>query len=351
MKVWLAAFTRRGAELGSRLQAGLQADGLSCQGFAAGDYARAAGLQPMGRLADWAAAAFASAQGLVFIGACGVAVRAVAPLLRGKTVDPAVVVVDERAQFVIPLLSSHLGGGNQLARQIAAHTGATLVLTTATDVNGRFAVDSWARAQRLAVLEPQRIKMVSSRILQELPVGIASEFPLPEALPEGLTTADAPVGIDLAVHFRPDRYPVTLHLAPRILYLGIGCRQGVSCAAITQAVESVFAREHLYPQAVWAVCTIDRKGGEPGLLEFCRRWGLPLLTFSSSELAALPGEFSASPFVQQTVGVDNVCERAAVAGCGGKGECLCRKTACDGVTVAVVKKQWGITFAYSNGWH
>ena len=116
-------------------------------------------------LAEWTAAAFAQNEALIFVGAVGIAVRAIAPLCRSKASDPAVVVVDECGRFAVPLLSGHLGGANDLARAIAALCGAVPVITTATDAHGLFAVDEWARHQNCRVLEPERIKTVSGKLL------------------------------------------------------------------------------------------------------------------------------------------------------------------------------------------
>ena len=116
-------------------------------------------------LADWAAEQFAHADALIFVGAVGIAVRAIAPHCRSKAVDPAVVVLDECGHFAVPILSGHLGGANDLVRALAAVCGAVPVITTATDANGVFAVDEWARHQNCAVLEPERIKLVSGALL------------------------------------------------------------------------------------------------------------------------------------------------------------------------------------------
>lgn len=116
-------------------------------------------------LAEWTAAAFAQNEALIFVGAVGIAVRAIAPFCRSKASDPAVVVVDECGHFAVPLLSGHLGGANDLARAIAALCGAVPVITTATDAHGLFAVDEWARHHNCQVLEPERIKTVSGKLL------------------------------------------------------------------------------------------------------------------------------------------------------------------------------------------
>ena len=154
MKRELIAFTQRGSDLAQRL-----ADTLSGRGH------QAACTRDGLKAEAWAERAFSRSEGLIFVGATGIAVRSIAPHLRHKSSDPAVIVVDEGGQFVIPILSGHLGGANDLAREIASLTGAVPVITTATDVNGVFAVDQWARQQGLMVCNPERILPVSSRLL------------------------------------------------------------------------------------------------------------------------------------------------------------------------------------------
>ena len=139
------AFTARGLALAQRLAA-------ACPGSVARGGADGV------PLADWTARQFAQSDALIFVGAAGIAVRAIAPHCRSKAADPAVVVLDEGGQFAIPLLSGHLGGANDLARWLAAVCGAVPVITTATDGRGVFAVDEWARRQNCAVAEPERIK-------------------------------------------------------------------------------------------------------------------------------------------------------------------------------------------------
>ena len=126
------SFTKRGAELAERLQKAL--GGETASGVT---------------LSAWTADNFPVRRALVYVGAAGIAVRAIAPYLQSKATDPAVIAVDERGLFVVPLASGHLGGANDLARQIASLTGGTAVITTATDINGVFAVDGCSRRFRL----------------------------------------------------------------------------------------------------------------------------------------------------------------------------------------------------------
>ena len=129
-------------------------------------------------LAGWTAQQFAAADALVFVGAAGIAVRAIAPHCQSKATDPAVVVLDECGRFAVPLLSGHLGGANDLACRLAAACGAVPVITTATDANGLFAVDEWAKKQNCAVWETPRIKLVSGALLAGKTVRYASPGPL-----------------------------------------------------------------------------------------------------------------------------------------------------------------------------
>ena len=176
------AFTAKGLALAQKLAAAYSGSVARC-GHAPGQVG----------LADWTARQFAGSDALIFVGAVGIAVRAVAPHCQSKASDPAVVVLDECGHFAVPILSGHLGGANNLARALAAVCGAVPVITTATDANGVFAVDEWAKHQNCAVLEPERIKLVSGALLAGREVHFTSDWPIAGTPPAGLTeSADAP---------------------------------------------------------------------------------------------------------------------------------------------------------------
>ena len=315
MIVRLIAFTDRGEELAKRLGEALPGTVMRCGGSLS--------------LSEWTDRAFREAEGLVFVGAAAIAVRAVAPYLRGKTRDPAVVAVDEQGRYAIPLLSGHLGGANDLARRIGTLCGALPVITTATDLAGRFPVDQWARIQGCRVDHPERIKGISARILAGDTVTLHSDWPIAGEIPAQLRLEE-PGEIRVSLRHAP---PDVLGIVPKILVLGIGCKRGTARETIEQAVTALLEREKLSPLALALVCTIDRKADEPGLLAFCRERKLPLQTFSPEALAGAEGTFTASEFVKSVTGVDNVCERSAVLGSGG--ELLVQKTAEAGLTLAV----------------
>lgn len=328
MKLELIAFTQRGRDLAQRL-----AETLSGRGQ------QAACTRDGLKAEEWAERAFSRCDGLIFVGATGIAVRAIAPHLRHKSTDPAVVVVDEGGQFVIPILSGHLGGANDLAREIAALTGAVPVITTATDVNGVFAVDQWARRQGLMVCNPKRILPVSSRLLAGETVGFFSPWPIAGELPQGLrlvSRGEAQVVLDL---HRPEGDALWLCL--KGVRVGMGCRRGTPVSVLRALLEKVLAEADIPQKAVSALCTIDLKKDETGLQELAWELGVPFITYSAQELAQVPGDFTPSPFVEQITGVDNVCERAALAA-GGK--LLQKKTAKDGATVALAMEELHLTW-------
>ena len=261
-------------------------------------------------LAGWTALQFAQSDALVFVGAVGIAVRAIAPHCRSKASDPAVVVLDECGRFAVPVLSGHLGGANDLARALAAVCGAVPVITTATDAHGIFAVDEWAKHQNCMVLEAERIKHVSSKLLAGQSVRFAAEFPVQGTPPAGVASARTPAEADFALTLSPAGD--ALHLVPHIGVLGIGCRRGTCAEQLEAAFADFCARHSLAPACIVAAASIDLKADEAGLLAFCRAHGWPITFYSAEQLRALSGPFTPSPFVQSVTGVDNVCERAAV---------------------------------------
>lgn len=348
MKIALTAFTRRGAALVQTLLQALETDGHACclafgQKLAAaletdGHICRLAFEQKTtdtqetphfySSLAAWTQEQFSHADALVFVGASGIAVRAIAPFVRDKFTDPSVVSLDEAGQFVVPLLSGHVGGANELARRMADITGGTAVISTATDINGIFAVDVWAVRQGFAIMNRTLAKEISAALLEGKQVGFASDFPMD--CPPGLFLGSAELGVWVTAHTRTEPFPRTLRLVPKCLTLGIGCRRGTAAEHIRAAVEHVL--DGWDWSAIKSVATIDLKKNEPGLLAFCRELGVCLTVYTAQQLQAVPGEFTPSAFVKSVTGVDNVCERAA-AQLGG--ELVVPKQTANGVTVAV----------------
>lgn len=294
-------------------------------------------------LAAWTASAFQNADALLYIGAAGIAVRAIAPLVRFKTADPAVLCVDDQGRFVIPLLSGHVGGANKLANALAPRLHAVPVITTATDGKGLFAVDSWAVSQELVIANPQRIKAVSAALLRGEAVGLHGDFPIADPLPKGIRLDETHPLIRVSIRSEDND---ALLLIPPIVTAGIGCRRGAPLEAIEAAVEAILRRHHIHPSSLAAVHSLDRKADEAGLLAFCEKHSLPFHTFSAEVLAAVEGDFPESAFVRKTVDVGNVCARSAVM---GGGRLIAGRFVQDGVTVALAQRDYTVTFGeYAN---
>ena len=338
MKLAVFAFTRQGCRTAREAARALNPQ--QCRRFAPEKFGQTDFEAYAPPLADFMAPVFSWADAILFVGSTGMALRAIAPWVRDKKTDPAVLVVDEGAHFVIPLLSGHIGGANALAARLAEALGAAAAVTTATDVNGRFSVDAWAAARGLHIDDMKAAKAVSAAIL-EGPVPLCSDFPVVGELPPGVTAGEAgPVGICVSC-WRKRPFAATLLLVPRAVRLGIGCRRGTPAADIRALVDETLAAHQIHPAAVKAVGSIDLKQDEPGLLAYCREQGWPVEFYTASRLEAVEGEFTPSDFVRRTTGVDNVCERAAAL---GGGELVIRKTSGHGVTVAAAVEEYEVRF-------
>ena len=322
----LTAFTPRGKALAERLAAELG-------GTVRKDEA----------LADWTQTAFKHREALIFVGAAGIAVRSIAPYIKSKATDLAVLCVDETGRWVIPLLSGHLGGANALALRVAAITGGEAVITTATDLNGLFAVDLWAKKQGMIVLQPERIKQVSAKLLRGEDIVVDCSYPVTGSIPEHVRLGSPG---DVLVSYRKTGSG-TLQLVPRVLTLGIGCKRGSSSDALEQAFKAFCAAGGILPEAVIRVASIDLKLDEAGLLAFCEDHGWPLHFYKADELRSAPGKFTASAFVKSVTGVDNVCERAAVLDAGGR--LIEKKYACGGVTFAAAECYVNYDWSWQDG--
>ena len=349
MKISMLCFSRTGWQTGKRLRQGLHEKNEKWE----------VSLQAKSRYVEnsiqeshveWTKRQFQQADAIIFLGACGIAVRSIAPYVTSKKTDPAILVIDECGRFVISLLSGHLGGANELTALAAQILGAQPVITTATDLHSRFAVDVFAAKNHCGIRPMKAAKEVSAAILEKEPVGFYCEYPWEGKLPEGLAVCDENscgelprVGIAVSIRKDCSPFPVTVHVIPRTVTMGIGCRKGKEAERIRTMAEKCLREAGIFREALEGLASIDLKKEEPGLLALAEEWNLPFRTFSAEELSTVPGEFTKSPFVSTITGVDNVCERSAVQS-SGQGKLIKKKSGAEGVTTALAQKEWRICF-------
>ena len=268
---------------------------------------------------------FKERHALIFIGAVGIAVRAISPYVEDKLSDSPVIVIDDNGEFVIPILSGHAGGANKVAQTIAALIDAIPVVTTSTDINSAFSPDVFATENRLTIRNRDGIRKVSSKAIEGKPITISvKDYPPRET-------------VDIIIADETDR-EYDLLLSPKSYIVGIGLKKGKDAAELEQFVLDVLKDLRIGIDDILAVATIDIKEDEPALRSLCDKHRLPLITFEASILAKARGDFSASSFVKDTVGVDNVCERAAILAAGPRGEIVVNKVIRQGITLAVAKR-------------
>lgn len=278
---------------------------------------------------------------LIFVCACGIAVRSVSSHILSKTSDPAVIVIDDCGKFVIPVLSGHIGGANRLAELIADKIGAVPVITTATDIGGLFSPDSFAKANGLIITDINTTKEIAAAVLDGEKIGLCSEYPC-ENIPSELTqNENCRRGIYIGTDISKKPFEKTLTLVPKNIVVGIGCKKNTPCEAVEAHIKRCFEASGIMSDRLCKAATIDIKSDEKGLLEFCRKRRIKLCTFSADELMSVQGSFSGSAFVLETTGADNVCERSAVKA-GGK--LIFPKTVGDGVTAALAELPVTIDF-------
>lgn len=311
-----------------------------------------AGFLPFTNIKELIAEWFTSMDAILFVCATGIAVRALAPFLSSKLTDPAVIVIDDQGKFVIPLLSGHIGGANELALEIAKVLSSVAVITTATDGRQKLAIDVWAMKRNLWISDMGLAKEVAADFIQGKEVSfhnalkdakllekVREEESIKKYLdcfqkPEDFTDEVTAFGVEISFWEEQRAFSKTLTLLPKRLVLGIGCRKEISPEIVERVVKEVCSEYECSLRCISKVCSIDRKREEQAIVMFAQKYQVPFETYSTKELEQVVGSFTSSMFVKSTVGIENVCERSAVAGC--KSGCLLvKKQAKDGVTVAI----------------
>jgi precorrin-4 C11-methyltransferase len=297
--------------------------------------------------------AFARHNALVCLMSTGIVVRDLAPVLRSKHADPAVVVLDELGRTAISLLSGHKGGANALAQQVAEALGGSAVLTTASDTQKLPALDLLGRDDGWILERPEQLTAVIAAMVNGDSLGIVQDCgdddwlsgPLPAhvrryASPEELLAATPSAALLITCRTLPDALFAAIPRAsvyrPPCLVVGVGCNRGTPANEILQNIQAALAGAGLSITAIKTIATIEDKADEIGLLELCGRQGWPLKIISRADIAAVENLPNPSAWAQKALGVPGVAEPAALLAAGAA-ELLVEKVKYPNVTVAVAK--------------
>lgn len=295
---------------------------------------------------------FGQYTGHIFIMATGIVVRVLAPLIQSKSMDPAVVVVDDLGKNAISLLSGHIGGANELTLKIARIIGANPVITTATDINEVPAIDVLAMENGLFIENPAAIKSVNMALLKKETIGVHDPlnflaqkllklesadfknfmYDIKNSLQQTVTN-NTFIYVDDAISDLPSR---VLILRPPSLVAGIGCNRGTDKEEISAHLTEVIESHRLASTSLTCLASIDLKNDETGLIAAAESLDLPLVFFKREELNQVKGIKNPSPVVEKHVGVKSVCEAAAILA-SGDGTLIVPKQSTQNVTVAIAR--------------
>ncbi len=328
MRKIAVCFTRQGKELIERLIRACREKGVEIpEGFLLSENTDPGELRRYdASVRDWMREYFREGNAILFVGAAGIAVRALAGLPEDKLKDAPVLVLDDGGNYVIPILSGHAGGGNKLALIVAELLNAQAVITTSSDVNGVFSADVFAMENRLTVRNREGIKKISAKAIEGKSITLSvKDYPPKEP-------------VDLIVADETDA-EYTLLLSPRPYTVGLGMKKDIEPEKLEQFFLDTLSSRGMSPEEVYALCTVDRKEKEGALRHLSEKYRIPVLSFEPELLNRVKGDFHGSDFVLRTVGVDNICERAAVLAAGGFGQLILPKVAKDGMTIAVARRK------------
>lgn len=280
---------------------------------------------------------------IIFIGAMGIAVRSIAPFIKNKKSDPAIICIDELGINVISVLSGHLGGANEITIKIARLINANPIITTATDINKKFSVDDWSRKQNLYICNLIKARDVSVAVLNNKKIGFYSDFKVENELPIEIDKNEKDIGLCISLNDEKSPFENTLNLIPRIISVGVGCRRGADEKHIYNAIKKVLDNNNISIKSVNSLNSIDLKSDENGIINVAKKLNVPFNIYNKNELGNQKGEFSHSDFVKSITGVDSVCERSALAG-SIDGKLIVKKIIENSVTVAIAINSFSLTF-------
>ncbi len=274
---------------------------------------------------------------LLFIMATGIVVRTIAPLIKNKKEDPAVLVIDEEGKHVISLLGGHQARANELATTLATLINANPVITTSSDINNLPALDLWIERCKLSIQNPSILPKIMSKFIEnrKIKIYINSDLIRVPIFPDHFKVIkEAEIADIIITNKKLELNEEQLILIPRNLVVGLGFHDWVTSKEIEEAVKKVFTDEGLYFEALKGVATLEKKAKNEALQEFSRKYGLRVFSYTPEELQEVKG-LSFSPIVKRAVGVSSVCEQSAIL--ASQGRLIVPKRVFKDITIAVAE--------------
>ncbi|MGL6065198.1 MAG: cobalt-precorrin 5A hydrolase [Fusobacteriaceae bacterium] len=264
----------------------------------------------------------------IFVMATGIVVRKIAHLLNSKEIDPAVIVIDENINFAISLVSGHLGGANELTKELSEKLGITPIITTSTDITGKIAVDTLAQKLNGQLKSLETAKEVTSYIVDGKKVSIL--------LPKNMKKTGSAEGVILVSN--REEIKIT-QIYPKNIVLGIGCKRGTSKEIILDGINEILKITNISIKSLKHIATVDIKKDEIGLLEAAKFLNLELIIVDRKKIKIVEDKFIVSDFVRETIGVGSVSEPCAFLSSNQDGEFIVQKHIKNGVTISIYEEK------------
>ncbi|MFC0471946.1 cobalt-precorrin 5A hydrolase [Halalkalibacter kiskunsagensis] len=349
----VVAITKHGVELARSLHATFpQADLFYMSKFERGDEQRRHISLFEGNVRLLLPSLFQSYKGIIMIVSLGAVVRMIAPLLKDKKTDPAVVVIDDKGEHVISVLSGHLGGANELTKEVAELLGATPVITTASDVQKTIPVDLFGSRFGWVWESGEKLTPVSASVVNEEQVAVIQEsgekewWTYDRPLPETIKVYET---IEEALEAKPNAALVVTHrnlnnnekeilfngvlYRPKVIVIGMGCNRGTSMEEIEKVICDTLDELQFSIKSVKAICSIDLKKDEEGLLAVSQKYNWEFTCYSAEELNRMQID-DPSETVFKFTGAYGVSEPAARLYSGAESLSLIKKKS-GNVTISV----------------
>ncbi|WP_291256851.1 cobalt-precorrin 5A hydrolase [Fusobacterium sp.] len=275
---------------------------------------------------------FNNYDGHIFIMATGIVIRKISCLIKSKDIDPAVLVIDEGGNFVISLLSGHIGGANELTYKVANTFSLLPIITTSSDVTGKIAIDTLSQKLNCEMESLTKAKDLTSLIVDNKKV----EILLPNNVKIGENTNSS--GVVIASN---KKNIDIMRIYPKNLIVGVGCRRGTPKEEIFKALDEVMKKHNLAYESIKKVATVDIKADELGLLSLVEELQKELAIISREEIKEVEQRFKGSEFVKKQIGVSCVSEPCALLASNGNGDFLEQKYIYNGITISIYEEKFG----------